>query len=223
MKKIHRDIIKISWDSKVFGINTYEILALSRSVLKQAGKLGGHFTIRIDPLSSKKLLHEYGFYYCDTLIKPYCEQDSFIYFENEKAGISHKADINDLVRISHGAFYGRFHRDFNIDNRLADLRYDMWLKNLNKQGKVFGLIFDGKMVGFFGFSGNKIVLHAIDKKYRGKGLAKYLWSAACNELFRRGHNELVSSISLSNIPSLNLYASLGFKFRNSCDIYHALF
>lgn len=188
--------------------------------MKKALKLKGHFTVRVDPLSSKKFLHEYGFYYCDTLIEPYCRQSDFKYCKHDDVKLSRSANIEDLVAISHGAFYGRFHRDFNIDKRLADLRYDTWLRQLYDAGNVFSIMFDNVVAAFFGYSANKIVLHAMAKKYRGKGLAKYLWSAACKELFAMGHGEIASSISISNIPAVNLYRSLGFKFRNPLDVYH---
>jgi ribosomal protein S18 acetylase RimI-like enzyme len=58
--------------------------------------------------------------------------------------------------------------------------------------------------------------------FRGKGLAKYLWSTGCRELFKRGHKELSSSISAANLAVLNLYSSLGFRFRNAVDVYHRL-
>jgi len=77
-----------------------------------------------------------------------------------------------------------------------------------------------ELAGFFGYSINKIVLHALSENYRGRGLAKCLWSAACKELFDLGHGEIVSSISVSNVAVLNLYASLGFRFRNPLDVYH---
>jgi len=180
----------------------------------------GHFTIKVDPSSSKGILHEYGFYYCDTLIKPFCDEKQFIFFENKKAALAVDVAIDELVTVSHGAFNGRFHRDFNIRKELADLRYDNWLRELYDKKGVFGLMYDNELAGFFAFSGERICLHALGKQYRGKGLAKYLWSVACRELFNRGHGELISSVSSFNAPALNLYASLGFKFREPLDVYH---
>ena len=220
MKKNLEHIVKTPWDSKVFGIDTYEIRTLSKEAMEQAIKLRGHFTVKVDPSSSKKLLHDYGFYYCDTLIEPYCTPDRFTPFKHKKASVSRSAAIDDLIAISHGAFYGRFHRDFNIDKKLADLRYDAWLKELYNRGGVFGLIFDNELAGFLGFSENRICLHAMDKKYRNKKLAKYLWTLACRELFNGGHEEIKSSISTFNAAALNLYSSLGFRFRGPLDVYH---
>jgi ribosomal protein S18 acetylase RimI-like enzyme len=79
------------------------------------------------------------------------------------------------------------------------------------------------VAGFFAFSRNKILLHALSESFRGKGLAKYFWSAACEKLFSQGFSELISSISASNLAVLNLYASLGFRFRKPLDVYHWLF
>jgi hypothetical protein len=214
-------VIETPWDSRALGIETFEIQSLSEEVLKEVVKRPGHFAAKVSPLSSKKLLHDYGFYYCDTLIEPYCTPKVFTPFEDSRARISRSVVINELMDIARHAFaYGRFHRDFNIDRELADLRYVMWLKDLWNSGEVFGLMYQDELAGFFGYSSNKIVLHALSEHYREKGLSKSLWTAACKELFNVGHGEIVSSISVSNVAVLNLYISLGFKFRNPLDVYH---
>jgi len=218
-------LVKTPWDARAFNIDTFEILDSSEEALSSVVNAGipGHYTLRVDPLSSKKILHRYGFYYCDTLVEPYCRIEDFVDSKHEGICLSTSLSIGELISISQDAFlYGRFHRDFNIDNSLANLRYDLWLRDLHREQNVFGLMYYRQLVGFFGFSTNKIVLHALDKGYKGKGLAKYFWSAACRELFSSGYSELASSISSANIPALNLYASLGFKFRNPKDIYHLI-
>jgi len=216
-------IVRTPWDAKCFGIDTYEIKLVSDEVLRRVSIVPGHYTAKVDPLFSKKLLHEYGFYYCDTLIEPYCASPAFRSYEHDAVSVARNAALDDLIMISHGAFsHGRFHRDFNISKDLADLRYDEWLKELFRQNKVLGLMYDGNPAGFFAFSENRILLHALSESLRGKGLSKYVWSAACKAMFDKGHKELVSSISVSNAAVLNLYASLGFKFRNPLDIYHRM-
>lgn len=224
MRRNKKATIKIPWDSEIFGIPTYEIIHLSEKSLRQTTRLRGHFTARIEPLSPQRvLLYRYGFYYCGTLIQPYCTKKTFRYFtlKDGRVEVNKDVPLKDLLAISHGAFNdGRFQRDFNIGREAADKRYDVWLRKLYKSKNVFGLLYNGRCIGFFGFRGHRIRLHAICKEYRGKGLAKYLWSAACKELFDRGHQELVSSISVANTAAVNLYVSLGFKFRNPLDVYH---
>jgi len=214
-------VTKIPWDTEVFKLDASEIHLVSEQVMKQICNKEGHYTVKVDPLASKEILHKYGFYYCDTLIEPYCNKDCFHFFKHDSVSISKCSSFDGFAGMIQGAFvYDRFHRDFNIDRDLADLRYKCWLRNLFDKGNVFSLMINQRSVGFFAYSENRIVLHAISEKFRKKGLAKYLWSIACHELFSKGYQELVSSISISNMPILNLYSSLGFKFRNPKDVYH---
>lgn len=221
--KTDEAINRTPWDSEVFGLDTYEIQSLSVEVLKKIIRIPGHYTVKVAPLSSKKLLHDYGFYYCDTLLEPFCGAERIVSYKHDKITISRKITIDDIIDISHGAFsHGRFHRDFNLDRQLADVRYDNWLRELCDAGDCFGFLYENKIAGFIGFRGNKFLLHALSAEFRGQGLAKYFWSAACEALFALGYEEITSSISASNVAALNLYASLGFRFRNPVDVYHLL-
>lgn len=220
-------VLPTPWDTQAFTVNTYEILYESDIQLKQTVEAIirhsqlGHYTLKIDPLASKKILNEFGFYYCDTLIEPYCNHDRLISYSKEEVFISKTVDFESLNRICQGAFvHGRFHRDFSLEKSLADRRYSLWLKELLEKRQVFALMYIDQVAGFFGFSENKILLHALSGSFRGRGLAKYFWSCACQELFKQGFSELSSSISASNLAVLNLYVSLGFKFRKPLDVYH---
>jgi RimJ/RimL family protein N-acetyltransferase len=211
------------WDSSVFGVDTYEIKELSREVLIAAACTPGHYTVRVDPLASKKLLHEYGFYYCDTLIEPYCNVDRFFASDDAAVRITREVSLAPLLMICHGAFsHGRFHRDFNISRVMADSRYDNWLTHLHGAGKVYGIMYNHELAGFIATEGNRLVLHAIAEQFRGQGLAKFMWSPVCRALFNQRCVEVVSSVSAANLAIVNLYASLGFRFRNPVDLYHRL-
>lgn len=211
------------WDTAVFGVNAYELTDFSREALELAAQIPGHYTVRIEPRASKELLHEYGFYYCDTLIEPFCPADRFSVFDDPAVSVKRDVPIRSLLTICHGAFsHGRFHRDFNLSPRLADQRYDNWLTQLHAAGKVYGLLYRDELAGFIAVNGNSLVLHAMAASLRGQGLAKYLWTPVCRSLFASGYNEIVSSVSASNLAVVNLYASLGFRFRKPVDLYHRL-
>jgi ribosomal protein S18 acetylase RimI-like enzyme len=212
------------WDSAIYGIETYELRRVSEDVLLRVVSQSGHYTAKVDPLASKKLLHDFGFYYCDTLVEPYCAARDLVRFAREDVAVSQDIALEPLLAICHGAFaHDRFHRDFNLERADADRRYDHWLEQLHHDGAVHGLLFDGRLAGFIALSANRMVLHAIAPEYRGRGLAKYLWSGACAHFFDRlGFDTLESSISTTNLPVLNLYASLGFRFRNATDVYHRI-
>jgi ribosomal protein S18 acetylase RimI-like enzyme len=215
-------LIRTPWDSRALGVETYEILELSDEALAEAEGLKGHFTVRAGPQTSRALLGAAGFFYCDTLIEPYCQAGRFLGFRDKRAALSREVPLERLLEICHGAFCGRFHRDFNIPRELADRRYDLWLKDLHAEGQALGLMYEGELAGFLAHKGPALCLHALGPRHRGRGLAKYLWTAACEPLYRGGYTELTSSVSASNPPVVNLYASLGFRFRNPVDVYHKL-
>ena len=211
------------WDTVVFGMPTWELLEYSEAALQQAVHTAGHHTIKVYPLTDKRLLHEYGFYYCDTLVEPYCNMSRLRAVYHPDATISKEVNTKQVLTICHGAFvHGRFHRDFNLPMTGADQRYDNWMAQLLDTHHVYGLYWQGVLAGFIGHNDNNLVLHALAEKYRGKGLSKYWWSAVCSELLSHGHVEVNSSISATNLSVLNLYASLGFAFRHPHDIYHSL-
>ena len=211
------------WDTAAFGIPTWELTEYSADALKQAVQAAGHHTVRVDPLADNRLLHEYGFYYCGTLIEPHCNASRLRAVQHPDAALSKSVDAEQVLAICHGAFWhGRFHRDFNIPKAAADLRYDNWLKQLLEAQQVYGLYWQGVLAGFIGYSGNGLVLHALSEQYSGRGLAKYWWSVVCKELLNAGRTEVRSSISASNVAALCLYASLGFSFRKPSCIYHRL-
>ncbi|MBK9161554.1 MAG: GNAT family N-acetyltransferase [Nitrosomonadales bacterium] len=216
-------IRQVAWDTVALGMPAWELLEHSAVALQQAVMTAGHHTIKVDPLADKRLLHEHGFYYCDTLIEPHCNAARLRPVRHPDATISKEVDAQQVLAIGHGAFvHGRFHRDFNLGRNVADLRYDNWLRQLLDEEQVYGLYWQGALSGFIGHSGNSLVLHALAEQQRGKGRAKFWWSAACSELLAAGHEEIRSSISASNLGALNLYASLGFSFKHPQDVYHRL-
>jgi ribosomal protein S18 acetylase RimI-like enzyme len=216
-----QDFKQSPWDSAIFGMHAYEITEPSLENLEAAKGFPGHYTIRVDPLASKQLLHEYGFYYCDTLIEPHCTPERFTPFDDIDVTVSRDAALLQLFDICHGAFsYGRFHRDFSLDTAKADQRYDRWFAQLHGAGQVYGLLYQGELAGFIAVNDGKLVLHAVIHSLRRKGLAKRLWTPVCRELFDQGFCEVTSSVSAANLSVVNLYATLGFHFRNPVDIYH---
>lgn len=214
-------IMPTPWDMAVFKMPTWEIKEYSEEALLHATQTVGHHTVKVDSLADKRILHDHGFYYCDTLIEPYCNVGRLRPVQHVDATICKIISVEHALEICHGAFvYGRFHRDFNLPKTAADLRYDNWLKKLIDMKQVWGVCWQDELAGFIAHSENNLVLHAVSEKYRGKGLAKYWWSAMCEEIFAAGYCEVTSSISAANLAILNLYSSLGFSFRNSLDVYH---
>lgn len=218
---MHPAIRRVEWDSAAFGRDCYEITVPDEQALRDAAAHPGHYSIKVEPLASKALLHRHGFYYCDTLLEPHCLADRFTGHRDPRAAIARDTALKDLLAICHGAFeHGRFHRDFNLPKAQADLRYDNWLRQVHATGGARGLRFDGELAGFMAIDGSRLVLHAMAEPFRGRGIAKFLWTAVCDELFAQGHAEISSSISASNVAAANLYLTLGFRLRHPVDVYH---
>lgn len=215
-------IERVPWDCAALGCEAYELKAAAPEAIAQL-RAPGHYTVKVDPLSDKRVLHEKGFYYCDTLVEPFCPATDFKPLPHASASFCRDAPLEPLLAICRDSFeHGRFHRDFNVERARASLRYENWLGTLHAAGKVYCLLWQDELAGFIGHEGAKLVLHALGRRHRGRGIAKHLWSAVCTDLERSGAREISSSISVTNLPALNLYATLGFRFRNPLDVYHRM-
>ena len=213
-------IERVPWDCAALGCEAWELRSATPEALARV-RDPGHYTVKADALSDKRILHDNGFYYCDTLVEPYRRAGEFRPLPHPAARFSRDAALEPLLAICRTAFeHGRFHRDFNVERRRADLRYENWLRALHAAGKVCGLLWEEELAGFIAHEGGKLVLHAMGGKHRGRGIAKYLWSAVCADLVRQGAGELSSSVSAANLAAVNLYSALGFRFRNPVDVYH---
>lgn len=211
------------WDKRTFNIDTYELTSAHEDALKASDEYEGHFTLKVDPLENPKNIIKHGFYYMDSLIEPVCRQQDFKLIERDQVELSQDYDKQKILSIAEEAFiHGRFHRDFNVPNNLADKRYMRWVEDLMSEKNIFSLTFNGKVAGFYGFKNDKVLLLGIKKEFQGKGLAKPFTSMGCQEQFNNGYSTLHTSISAANVASLNLFQLLGFKLKKTVDVYHKL-
>ncbi|MFD1362109.1 GNAT family N-acetyltransferase [Lentibacillus salinarum] len=212
------------WDRRNFNINTYELTSASDEALRETAQYKGHFTIKVNPLDSHEPLLRHGFYYVDTLIKPGCKKDHLQVFPDNHVHITKSYDPDEILIIAEEAFtHGRFHRDFNIPDAMADKRYMNWVGDLQANGGIFALKYNDDTAGFYGFADDKVLLLGLRDEFRSRGLAKAFTSMACWEQFESaGYDELTTSISAANVASLNLFYALGFRLRNTVDVYHKL-
>lgn len=214
------------WDEAAFGLPAWEVLEHSAAALALAARTPGLHSIKVDPLDDKRLLQQHGFYYADTLLATTATPAQLRPLPGPVPAGLRVADGPDpaaALAICHRAFqHARFHRDRSMDQDGAARRYDNWLRQLLAADAVLGLYDGDALAGFIGHSGPSLVLHAVAPQWRGRGLAKYWWRLAVDQLFAAGHARVGSSISAGNVAVLNLYASLGFSFQRPQDIYHRI-
>ena len=130
--------------------------------------------------------------------------------------------------IAKNAFeYNRFYADPNISNNIACKIKEEWVGNffLGERGKWMIVVEENsKIIGFVQLiskNQNTIIIDliAIDKKSRGKGLAKEMISYAYeNCLNKDGIIEVGTQIA--NTPSIKLYSKLSFHMNSASYVLH---
>src|SRR4051812_6960931 len=92
------------WDARALGIDTFEVKRVTPAAMALVARTPGHHSAKVDPLSSKRLLEESGFYYCDTLIEPHCAPADLV--EHPAAGVVVSRDValDRVMALCHGAF-----------------------------------------------------------------------------------------------------------------------
>src|SRR5437868_5457158 len=87
------------WDSAALGFEAYEVLQVSEEVLEETTTRPGLYVARVDPLASKQLLAQFGYYYCDTLAQPYGVPDRFTAFDHVDVKASRDVPLPPLETI----------------------------------------------------------------------------------------------------------------------------
>ncbi|GAB3052948.1 GNAT family N-acetyltransferase [Virgibacillus ainsalahensis] len=212
------------WDKRNFHVETYQLTSYTEEALKESNETEGHFTLKVDPFDNTENLNKFGFYYVDTLIEPVCNKEKLEMIDQEGITFSRDYDRDEILNIAEEAFGGgRFHRDFNIPDYMANRRYRNWVNDLIDKNLILALHYKGRTAGFFAYDDDKILLLGMHHDYRGQGLAKAFTSACVQEQFDiTGYDTLKTSISPSNPASLNVFISLGFRLNGAIDVYHKL-
>lgn len=218
------EIIKTPWDSIALNRPTYEIKKINNKSISWMKKHAGHYTLRLDSLEPKGELEALGFYYCDTLIEPQCKRENLRPTNEELFEVERLSDVDSIISICFDNFkHDRFHKDKHIKKSEADIRYANWVYDIQEKGNVLSLLYKSELVGFWAYKDESILLHALKKEKQGLGLSRGLWYKASSYMFQNHEFDFIkTSISASNLPVLNIYASLGFRFKKVTDVYHAI-
>ena len=123
--------------------------------------------------------------------------------------------------------YSRFKLDLNFKSDAFLNLYTAWITNALKRIKHEKIIIysiKNKIVGLlilsFKVQFSVIEILAVDKEYRGKGIAKKLINTACKETILNNFKEIRVATQKKNLPSSKLYTSCGFELFEVVDIYH---
>jgi len=137
-----------------------------------------------------------------------------------------KVDQNACAQVSRIASQSfsddRFHLDPKCDHGKADSRFVFWVQDLLADSQTaFNLLcFKDEVIGFMARKAEHLVLAGFSRKHLGSGLGEYLWLSVLADMQAGGRAHAHTLISANNVSVLNLYARLGFKFRNPATTFH---
>jgi len=115
----------------------------------------------------------------------------------------------------------RFHTDPNCPPGLADRRFVFWVEDLLQSDAVFQLQrYRDEVIGFMARKDEHLILAGFSRKYAGSGLGDFLWLSVLASMHDDGMTQVDTQISTNNLPVLNLYVRLGFKFKDQTALFH---
>lgn len=130
---------------------------------------------------------------------------------------------SQVMECARGSFSDdRFHMDPNCPRELADLRFFNWAGDLISDPGVmiYVAMIAEDVVGFLAQKQEHLVLAGFMPNYAGKGLGEFLWLESLSNMMTHGLEHATTRISANNFAVLNLYARLGFKFKNPASMFH---
>jgi ribosomal protein S18 acetylase RimI-like enzyme len=116
----------------------------------------------------------------------------------------------------------RFHLDHHCDPRVASRRYVLWVDDLLGDGAVrfHVLRLEDEPIAFMASKAGDLLLAGFARKHANRGLGEFFWLRVLADLQRDGVTRVSTVISVNNMSALNLYARLGFKFREPRSTFH---
>jgi len=237
----------VPWDTQIFGFRVASIdnLALvdeasSHEVLNALDSWthSNRVVLTTCRLPSANLgesmkLEGRGFHFIETVLHPFIEIDAQLRADATGISIAHAApaDVDRLADFATRSFgFERYHADPRIDSGAANARYGHWIVDAWERASATLLKAvdntTGDICGFFLTSTTTPHVHwlltAIDPVRRGEGLGKRVWSAMLDYHLERQIETVTTTISAQNVPVMNLYASLGFRYLPPEMTFHRL-
>ncbi len=187
---------------------------------------------KINPIAFNhiKFVEDNGFYLIDTNIilqKNNLSATPPSFFNNNiNINFAMEEDLEQTKELAANSFiYSRFHLDKRFVKKIADKVKEEWVANYfkGKRGDKMVVAKKGnKVIGFLQLIiKNKqliIDLIAVDSNSRRKGVAAQMINFATLNI--PNINSVLVGTQLANIPSINFYQKLNFKFLDAKYIFH---
>lgn len=231
----------VPWDSEIFGCGVAQIDALELGPTHArddfapfeawCSRLDIRFVAaRLPHLSLREAgwLEAHGFRWVEMVYRPRLGRLETALVDPSGAGpvvieTATAADLPDIEAIAGQAFVtGRFQIDPYLDPALGERRYRTWVRNSfeSRTQQVLKAVRDGAIAGFFIVEERADLcaywhLTAIAPEFQGRGFGIAVWRAMIERHQHRGMTSVETTISAHNLPVMNLYVRLGFRFSSA--------
>ncbi len=170
-------------------------------------------------LSKNAILHQFVENKSDFTPECYCQDDLNIQITNQD-----NIDVKESIKkIANKSFTDdRFHLDPKCPNSSADIRFVNWVGDLYSDENVtfYLLKYKADNIAFMCRKDSHLILAGFHSSYRNSGLGDYLWLSVMQDMIEEKITHANTLISVNNAAVLNLYARLGFKFKDTSMTYH---
>jgi RimJ/RimL family protein N-acetyltransferase len=128
-----------------------------------------------------------------------------------------------IRNMAHDSFQDdRFHWDHQCPAEIADRRFVFWMEDLMADpGVKFDLLYlRGEPIAFFARKGNHQIVSGFARERANSGLGEFFWLSTNRAVKNEGHKSVHSLVSANNLPSLNLCARCGYRFKDTGYTFH---
>lgn len=236
----------VPWDSHALNVPVVEIVQLNVSDqadvreelsqfqrwLESDGVSMASCRLPHNRIVESMLLEEHGFRFVDMVLHPYKESLSEGIYSDEGLSISlaDPQDLEALTEIARSVFtFERFYCDPGLGPVCSGQRYARWVESClgDSSQRLYKISEQDQIVGFFIVERiNADTAHwwltAIVKRFQGRGYGYRSWRSMLHHQQHQGVDRVTTTISARNTPVLNLYSSLGFRFKDPEMTFHWL-
>lgn len=233
------------WDTAVFN---YAVVQIDRLDVKNAGMAREEFLsfkdwvhsndvglvscrLSCKHMAESMLLEDNEFKFIEAILHPVCTRlanfkdavDTQLVIERPA-----EADLPELVLIAECAFTNeRYYVDPRVDTAISGKRYGRWVVSafFHATQQLLKVVHENKIVAFFiveRLSDQSVYWHltAVNPQYQGKGYGRRVWLAMLARHHRENAVSVRTTIAARNVPVLNLYSSLNFRFAPPDMTFH---
>lgn len=231
----------IPWDSEIYGFNVahiYNLLIKNRHndyshITKRFYNYCFQNDIKLvstrihaDDILKSIFLESVGFRFVEFTYSPQYNLENYqvCVDTNENCIEAHivddSAELDSIIAIAKRCFVNeRFFVDPRLESNLSNERYGRWVTSAfrSERQNIIRVSLRSQTIGFFLIeeSGRDVYwhLHAIDPEFQGKGLGYQTFIEMIKIHKTRNIKTITSKIIAKNLPIINLYSKLGFRFK----------